>query len=253
MATVGSNNNNLRRSSRKRGNSEISHQSEPSLKTEEDSAGSSSEQLTTTSTAAVPTEVANGVEKKSESVVAAAAVGPIKSENPPIKNEEGNASSASDALEVKPAPKAPMSAGEAAMAAAAKSDSAAVSVPKAAAAQSAPQTVVGKANNAQHVVLTTPPPKPSSPPPPLKALTFHHLQKKYGAELGYMLVEFRKLERQLLGAPAAAAKLQQQKPEAAGSKERREKLHGFILHLDDTIRQVSEGCQLEVMLNRFLL
>jgi hypothetical protein len=95
MATVGSNNN-LRRSSRKRGNSEISHQSEPSLKTEEDSAGSSSEQLTTTtSTATVPTEVANGVEKQSESVVAAAAVGPIKSENPPIKKEEGNASSAS--------------------------------------------------------------------------------------------------------------------------------------------------------------
>jgi len=245
MATVGSNNN-LRRSSRKRGNSEISHQSEPSLKTEEDSAGSSSEQLTTTtSTATVPTEVANGVEKQSESVVAAAAVGPIKSENPPIKNEEGNASSASDALEVKPAAKAPMSAGEAAMAAAAKSDSASVSVPKAAAAQSAQTTVVGKANNAQHV-LTTPPPKPSSPPPPLKALTFHHLQKKYGAELDYMLVEFRKLERQLLGAPAAAAKLQQQKPEAAGSKERREKLHGFILHLEDTIRQVSEGCQLEV-------
>ena len=63
-----------------------------------------------------------------------------------------------------------------------------------------------------------------------------------------MLVEFRKLERQLLGAPG----LQQneagggpKKNEAAGSKERREKLHGFILHLEDTIRQITEGCVLE--------
>ncbi|KAL7485169.1 hypothetical protein ACHAW6_010779 [Cyclotella cf. meneghiniana] len=81
-------------------------------------------------------------------------------------------------------------------------------------------------------------------PPPLKALTFHHLHKKYGPELEYMLVEFKKLERQLLGAPIH----QQQNPpkaEPKGSRERREKLHGFILHLEDTIRQVEEGCALE--------
>ena len=110
MATVSSNNN-LRRSSRKRGNSEISHQSEPSLTKTEDSAGSSSEQIMTTAT--VPTEVSNGVEKQSGP--AAAAVGAaIKSEDPPIKQEEGNASSssASEAMNVKPAAKATMSAGE---------------------------------------------------------------------------------------------------------------------------------------------
>ena len=44
-----------------------------------------------------------------------------------------------------------------------------------------------------------------SPPHPLKALTFHHLQKKYSPELDYMLLEFCKLERQLLGAPVNVA------------------------------------------------
>eukprot|EP00986_Skeletonema_menzelii_P008022 scaffold3254_cov140-Skeletonema_menzelii.AAC.2 len=220
MATV--TNNNLRRSSRKRGNSEISQQSEPSLKTEEDSAGSSSEQM------AVATEV----EKQSSVVVAP--MQPTKSEIPPIKHEEGEACSTSEA--VNPPAKAPLTAGAAAMAAVAKDT------------KVAPQTQSSIGAVSKTNVPTTasqPPPKSSSPPPPLKALTFHHLQRKYGSELDYMLVEFRKLERQLLGAPAAAAKIQQQKPEAAGSKERREKLHGFILHLEDTIRQVSEGCQLE--------
>lgn len=98
-----------------------------------------------------------------------------------------------------------------------------------------------------------------SPPPPLKALTFHHLHKKYGPELDYMLVEFRKLERQLLGAPIHAAAAASAAPKAGGaaaaevkpkvepkgSRERREKLHGFILHLEDTIRQVEEGCAVE--------
>lgn len=218
MATVST-----RRSSRKRGNSEISQQSEPSLKTEEDSAGSSSEQI------AAATEV----EQQSESV-AVAPMQPSKSEHPSIKQEEGEACSTSEA--VKPPAKAPLSAGAAAMAAVAKD------------AKVVPQTqssigAVSKPNVS--TAATQPPPKSSSPPPPLKALTFHHLQRKYGSELDYMLVEFRKLERQLLGAPAASAKIQQQKPEAAGSKERREKLHGFILHLEDTIRQVTEGCQLE--------
>ncbi|KAL3791065.1 hypothetical protein ACHAWO_013018 [Cyclotella atomus] len=80
-------------------------------------------------------------------------------------------------------------------------------------------------------------------PPPLKATTFRHLHRKYGPELDYMLVEFKKLERQLLGAPS-----HQQNPpksEPKGSRERREKLHGFILHLEDTVRQVEEGLALE--------
>eukprot|EP00984_Skeletonema_dohrnii_P024004 scaffold13115_cov139-Skeletonema_dohrnii-CCMP3373.AAC.2 len=220
MATVS---NNLRRSSRKRGNSEISQQSEPSLKTEEDSAGSSSEQI------AVATEV----EKQS---VAVAPMQSTKSEIPPIKCEEGEASSTSE--DVKPPAKTPLSAGAAAMAAVAKDTKVAPQ------SQSSSVGTESK-TNASTTTAIQPPPKSSSPPPPLKALTFHHLQKKYGSELDYMLIEFRKLERQLLGAPAASAKTQQQKPEAAGSKERREKLHGFILHLEDTIRQVSEGCQLE--------
>lgn len=75
---------------------------------------------------------------------------------------------------------------------------------------------------------------------PLKALTFAHLRTKYVPELEYMLREFRKLERQLLGAKGAA-KLE----ESAGSRERREKLHTFILHLDDTVRQIELGCKLE--------
>jgi hypothetical protein len=75
---------------------------------------------------------------------------------------------------------------------------------------------------------------------PLKSLTFHHLSSKYLGELEYMLREFRKLERQLLGAKGAA-----QLEESAGSRERREKLHSFILHLEDTIRQIELGCKLE--------
>lgn len=226
--------NNLRRSSRKRGNSEISQQSEPSLKTEEDSAGSSSEQLAVAKEVEKQSVAVTQVEKQSVPVVPMQST---KSELPPIQHEEGEASSTSQAK--KPLAKAPLSAGAAAMAAVAKD------------AKVAPltQPSIGTVNKANvpstATTLTKPPPKSSSPPPPLKALTFHHLQRKYGSELDYMLVEFRKLERQLLGAPAASAKMQQQKPEAAGSKERREKLHGFILHLEDTIRQVSEGCQLE--------
>jgi hypothetical protein len=75
---------------------------------------------------------------------------------------------------------------------------------------------------------------------PLKATTMDHLGTKYLGELQYMLIEFRKLERQLLGAKGAA-----QIEESAGSRERREKLHSFILHLEDTIRQIEEGCKLE--------
>lgn len=76
---------------------------------------------------------------------------------------------------------------------------------------------------------------------PLKSLNFHHLRIKYLGELEYMLREFRKLERQLLGAKGA-----QQLEESVGSRERREKLHSFILHLEDTIRQIELGCKIEV-------
>lgn len=79
------------------------------------------------------------------------------------------------------------------------------------------------------------------PPPPAKATTMRHLKLKYLDELEYMLREFRKLERQLLGAKGAA-KLE----ESAGSRERREKLHSFILHLEETVQQIEEGCVLEV-------
>jgi len=72
---------------------------------------------------------------------------------------------------------------------------------------------------------------------PPKATSFSHLSKKYLGELEYMLREFQKLERQLLGAKTL------QSTESAGSKERREKLHSFIVHLDDTIQQIRNGCK----------
>lgn len=75
---------------------------------------------------------------------------------------------------------------------------------------------------------------------PKKATKMSHLGSKYLGELEYMLREFRKLERQLLGAKGAA-----QLEESAGSRERREKLHSFILHLEDTVRQIEAGCALE--------
>ena len=93
---------------------------------------------------------------------------------------------------------------------------------------------------------TAPAPSPAAPTaqataaPPLKSTTMSHLKTKYLGELEYMLREFRKLERQLLGAKGAA-----QIEESAGSRERREKLHSFILHLEDTIRQIEMGCELE--------
>lgn len=75
---------------------------------------------------------------------------------------------------------------------------------------------------------------------PLKSTTMSHLRTKYTSELDYMLREFRKLERQLLGAKGAS-----QLEESAGSRERREKLHSFILHLEDTLRQIELGFKLE--------
>jgi hypothetical protein len=76
---------------------------------------------------------------------------------------------------------------------------------------------------------------------PEKSTRMAHLRSKYFAELDYMLREFRKLERQLLGAKGNGVGVE----ESQGSKERREKLHSFILHLEDTIRQIEAGCSRE--------
>lgn len=73
--------------------------------------------------------------------------------------------------------------------------------------------------------------------PPLKSTRMSHLRQKYSVELEYMLREFEKLERQLLGA--------RKTEESAASRERREKLHSFILHLTETIQQIEKGCELE--------
>jgi len=70
-----------------------------------------------------------------------------------------------------------------------------------------------------------------------KVTLFSHLKQKYYDELSYMLREFEKLERQLLGA--------RKTEENAGSRERREKLHSFIIHLQDTITQIETGVQQE--------
>jgi hypothetical protein len=77
---------------------------------------------------------------------------------------------------------------------------------------------------------------------PEKSTRMSHLRSKYYAELDYMLREFRKLERQLLGAKGNGAGVE----ESQGSRERREKLHSFILHLEDTIRQIEAGCSREL-------
>lgn len=105
-----------------------------------------------------------------------------------------------------------------------------------------PPEAASPRNPATSVASTAPPaPKTSTNAEvPLKALNFGHLRIKYLGELEYMLREFRKLERQLLGAKGA-----QQLEESQGSRERREKLHSFILHLEDTIRQIEIGGKLD--------
>ena len=75
--------------------------------------------------------------------------------------------------------------------------------------------------------------------PPLKSTTMSHLRTKYMTELEYMLHEFKKLECQLLSAKKG-------EKESAGSRERREKLHTFILYLEDTMEQIQIGYGLEV-------
>jgi hypothetical protein len=77
---------------------------------------------------------------------------------------------------------------------------------------------------------------------PLKSTHFRHLQQKYSGELEYMLREFQKLERQLLGAKTAVGAAAS---ESVASRERREKLHSFIQHLEDTIQQIITGAELE--------
>lgn len=76
----------------------------------------------------------------------------------------------------------------------------------------------------------------------IKATHFRHLKQMYLSELEYMLREFEKLERQLLGAKTASGSAA---AESAASRERREKLHSFIQHLEDTIQQIVTGVELE--------
>lgn len=83
--------------------------------------------------------------------------------------------------------------------------------------------------------------KKESPIPPLKSTKMRHLLKKYMPQLEYMHREFKKLERQLLGAKSSAKGF----TESAGSRERREKLHSFIVHLEETMNQIHVGCELE--------
>jgi len=83
--------------------------------------------------------------------------------------------------------------------------------------------------------------KKESPIPPLKSTKMRHLMKKYMPQLEYMHREFKKLERQLLGAKSSAKGF----TESAGSRERREKLHSFIVHLEETMNQIHVGCELE--------
>ena len=59
-------------------------------------------------------------------------------------------------------------------------------------------------------------------------------------ELEYMQREFKKLERQLLGATKSSSSISND-----GSKARREKLHSFIVHLEETMKQITMGCSLE--------
>jgi len=100
----------------------------------------------------------------------------------------------------------------------------------------------GLSASATSAAPATPGPQiPSSTAQPPKSTLMSHLNTKYLAELEYMLREFRKLERQLLGAKGNGSGIE----ESAGSRERREKLHSFILHLEDTIRQIEVGCKLE--------
>lgn len=83
--------------------------------------------------------------------------------------------------------------------------------------------------------------KKLSPPPPLKSTKMRHLLKKYMPQLEYMHREFKKLERQLLGAKTSAKGF----TESTGSRERREKLHSFIVHLEETMNQIHAGCEME--------
>lgn len=74
----------------------------------------------------------------------------------------------------------------------------------------------------RHTVVTSAPPK---------ATHFLDLRKQYYGELQYMLIEFQKLEKQLLVARSASV-------ETDASRERREKLHSFIEHLQETMNEI---------------
>lgn len=101
------------------------------------------------------------------------------------------------------------------------------------------QAGVSEVSSDRKITANVSPTSLTEPPPALRSTSFHHLRLKYFNELEYMLREFQKLERQLLGANT------QSSVESTGSKERREKLHSFILHLEETIQQIVSGCELE--------
>jgi len=83
--------------------------------------------------------------------------------------------------------------------------------------------------------------KQQTPPPPLKSTTMLHLRKKYVTELEYMHREFKKLEKQLLGAKTCA----KNSADEFASRERRDKLHSFIMHLESTMKEIRVGCSIE--------
>ena len=81
--------------------------------------------------------------------------------------------------------------------------------------------------------------KTPTPPPPLKSTTMVHLQKKYMSELEYMHREFRTLQRQLQTVKVNSGQ------ETSKAKGRREKLQSFISLLEHTMKQITDGCNLE--------
>jgi hypothetical protein len=97
-------------------------------------------------------------------------------------------------------------------------------------------------SNSSLSVVQQPSKEDPEPIVPLKSTRFLHLHQKYSSELEYMLLEFQKLERQLLGAKTAVGAAS---AESVASRERREKLHSFIQHLEDTIQQIITGVELE--------
>lgn len=104
-----------------------------------------------------------------------------------------------------------------------------------------PESTTGVASSTASSTAANTLERQSPDTPPFKSTKMSHLRDKFMSQLEYMHREFKKLERQLLGAKTTAKNL----TESAGSKERREKLHSFIVHLEETMQQIQTGCSLE--------